>query len=103
MYDKVEVEAYVCHCEKCGHTWTSYKTNIPTHCANRRCSNPTKWNQPGRSRTYKANEIADVSVRPEPVLDSAEWIDIGEHWNEVIGEMVAMQKHYKTGQTREKR
>lgn len=62
MYDKVEVEAYDCRCEKCGHTWISYKTDIPTHCANRKCSNPTKWNQPGRSRTYAVGK--SVSVNP---------------------------------------
>jgi hypothetical protein len=62
MYDKVEVEAYNCRCEKCGHTWISYKTDIPTHCANRKCSNPTKWNQPGRSRTYAVGK--SVSVNP---------------------------------------
>lgn len=60
MYDKVEVEAYDCTCEKCGHTWTSYKTDIPTHCANRRCTNPTKWNQPGRSRTYAVGKTVSV-------------------------------------------
>ena len=26
----------------------------------------------------------------------AEWIDIGEHWNEITGEMVHMEQHYKT-------
>ena len=68
MYEKVEVEAYDCRCEKCGHTWTSFKTDIPTHCANRRCSNPTKWNQPGRSRTYATGKR--VSVNPiETVAD----------------------------------
>lgn len=52
MYDKIEVEAYECRCEKCGHQWTSLKVDPPTHCANKRCTNPTKWNEPGRSRRY---------------------------------------------------
>jgi hypothetical protein len=30
------------------------------------------------------------------------WVDIGEHWNEIEGEMVEMQKHVKTGKTRPK-
>lgn len=31
---------------------------------------------------------------------SGEWIAIGEHWNEIQGEMVAMERHYRTGETR---
>jgi hypothetical protein len=102
MYDKVEVEAYDCRCEKCGHTWTSYKVDPPTHCASKHCTNPTKWNEPKQSRRYNATPVAVDPVRSEPVSDSTDWIDIGEHWNEITGEMVAMERHYKTGQTREK-
>lgn len=52
MYEKIQVDAYKCTCEKCGHEWVSYRSELPTHCANRKCSNPTKWNVPGRSRKY---------------------------------------------------
>lgn len=34
--------------------------------------------------------------------DREEWIDIGEHWNEIRGEMVPMEKHFKTGAFRVK-
>ena len=67
MYDKVEVEAYDCRCEKCGHRWTSYKVDPPTHCANRQCTNPTKWNVPTRSRTYQHNTKAAFVAPVESV------------------------------------
>jgi hypothetical protein len=53
MFEIIQVSAFSCQCEKCGHKWISYRADLPTHCANRTCSNPTKWNSPGRSRKYK--------------------------------------------------
>jgi hypothetical protein len=45
---------------------------------------------------------AVVETHTEPLSDSHEWIDIGEHWNEITGDMVEMQRHYKTGAFRQK-
>lgn len=36
----------------------------------------------------------EIEVEPEPERPS-EWIDIGEKWNEITGEMVEMQRHFK--------
>lgn len=51
-------------------------------------------------------QVTSIVFAPEPEYvepdTSGEWIDIGEHWNEIQGEMVAMQRHYKTGAFREK-
>jgi len=69
MYDKVEVEAYDCRCEKCGHRWTSFKVDPPTHCANRQCTNPTKWNDPKQSKRYKAATKQPFTEQLTPVTD----------------------------------
>lgn len=68
MYDKIEVEAYECECEKCGHRWTSLKVDPPTHCANKQCTNPTKWNQPGRSRRYSVQQ-ARMPIHAPTIAD----------------------------------
>lgn len=54
MYDKQTRDVFVCKCEKCGYGWTSYRETLPTHCANKQCSNPTKWNVKDASRPYTA-------------------------------------------------
>jgi hypothetical protein len=48
-----------------------------------------------------ANEIYAEPVSELPIADPM-WVDAGEHWNEIQGEMVAMERHIKTGKFREK-
>ena len=42
----------------------------------------------------------EQSEAGEPNESSSVWRDIGEHWNEIEGEMVHLEQHYKTKQTR---
>lgn len=48
-----------------------------------------------------AGEIYAEPVSELPIADPM-WVDAGEHWNEIQGEMVAMERHVKTGKFREK-
>ena len=43
-----------------------------------------------------------AEIVPDDVPAFNEWLDIGEHWNEIRGEMVHLEQHYKTKQTRTK-
>jgi len=114
---------YVCVCSKCEHKWTTKTKDIPLRCS--KCNritwnddyafdlpqeapepiDPTPAAQPARKSLAELQAMIDgIGVTPtiaaEPAFDP--WQDIGPHWNEIQGEMVEMQKHYKTGAFRPK-
>lgn len=45
-----------------------------------------------------AQPVEAMPVAEQPVL--TEWIDRGERWDEITGEMVHVEQHYRTGRYR---
>lgn len=56
MISDITIQAKLCRCEKCGHSWVSMSNRPPRHCRNRKCRS-REWNGKKQEVRSHRNEI----------------------------------------------
>lgn len=116
-YIIIQISVFECKCEQCGYIWRSQNETLPANCANRKCTNPTRWNvsaQPKLSdlpvieiRTPAESDISDIEGESigEPIEESVEdwigWTEEKRYSDYETGQIIVYRENKQTGKQKE--